>query len=107
MLRAVSGGARNKALCRALADCLGVEITVARDPRNSGVRGVAAIAAAGLGWQPSVWAAASRFGTSPEAIYTPDATRQRYFERRFALYRDAYKRNAGWFRRSFESAGHD
>ena len=107
MLRAVSGGARNPALCRALADCLGVEITVARDPRNSGVRGVAAIAAAGLGWQPCVWAAASRFGASPEAVYTPDAARRGYFERRFALYRDAYRRNAGWFRRSFESASYD
>lgn len=30
-----------------------------------------------------------------------------YFDGRFALFRDAYKRNAGWFRRSFESAAGD
>ena len=106
-LRAVGGGAKNAALCQALADCLGVSIAVAPDPRNAGARGAAAIAATALGWQPSVWAAAKSFDRTSETVYAPDAARQRYFEHRFALFRDAYKRNAGWFRRSFESAAGD
>lgn len=104
MLRAVGGGAQNAALCQALADCLGAPIAVARDPRNAGVRGAAAIAAAGLGWQPSVWAAAKSFAAAPDTVHAPNAARRDYFTRRFALFRDAYKRNAGWFRRAFEGA---
>lgn len=106
-LRAVGGGALNPVLCQAMADCLGVSIAVSRDPRNAGARGAAAIAATALGWRPSVWAAAGSFDRSSETVYVPDAARQRYFDRRFALFRDAYKRNAGWFRRSFESAAGD
>ena len=43
----MGGGALNPVLCQALADCLGAGIAVALDPRNAGVRGAAAIAAAG------------------------------------------------------------
>lgn len=106
-LRAVGGGAMNATLCQALADCLGVSIAVAPDPRNAGARGAAAIAATGLGWQPSVWAAAKSFDRSSETVHAPNPARRSYFERRFALFRDAYKRNAGWFRRSFEGGGDD
>ena len=73
----------------------------------AGARGAAAIAATGLGWQPSVWAAAKGFDRSSETVHAPNPARRSYFERRFALFRDAYRRNAGWFRRSFESASYD
>ena len=107
LLRAVGGGALNTALCQTLADCLGVDITVSRDPRNAGVRGVAAVAAAGLGWRASVWEAAKSFDRSSETVYRPDRGRTAYFDRRFALFLDAYKRNAPWFRSSFEASADD
>ncbi|MFO1131838.1 MAG: FGGY-family carbohydrate kinase [Hyphomicrobiales bacterium] len=107
LLRAVGGGALNAALCQTLADCLGIDIAVARDPRNAGVRGAAAIAAAALGWRASVWDAARSFDRSSETVYRPDATRKAYFDRRFGLFQDAYKRNAPWFRASFEGAADD
>ncbi|PZF77325.1 hypothetical protein DK847_08365 [Aestuariivirga litoralis] len=107
LLRAVGGGALNATLCQVLADCLGVDIAVARDPRNAGVRGAGAIAAAGLGWRPSVWDAARSFDRSSETVYRPDTARQAYFEARFRLFLDAYKRNAPWFRAAFEGAADD
>ncbi|MCA3561686.1 MAG: FGGY-family carbohydrate kinase [Aestuariivirga sp.] len=105
LLRAVGGGALNATLCQALADCLGADIAVARDPRNAGVRGAAAIAAAGLGWRASVWEAAKSFDRSSETVYRPDPSRRAYFDRRFALFLDAYKNNARWFRSAFQDAG--
>ena len=107
LLRAVGGGALNATLCQALADCLGVDIAVARDPRNAGVRGAAAIAAAALGWRASVWEAARSFDRSSETVYRPAAARQAYFDGRFRLFHDAYKRNAPWFRDAFETSTDD
>ena len=107
LLRAVGGGALNATLCQTLADCLGVDIAVARDPRNAGVRGAAAIAATALGWQPSVWEAAKSFDRSSETMYRPDAARRAYFDQRFRLFLDAYKRNAPWFRTAFEASSND
>lgn len=107
LLRAVGGGALNATLCQTLADCLGIDIAVARDPRNAGVRGAAAIAAAGLGWRASVWDAAKSFDRSSETVYRPDVARKTYFDRRFAQFQDAYKRNAPWFRASFDEAADD
>lgn len=107
LLRAVGGGALNGALCQAMADCLGADIAVARDPRNAGVRGAAAIAAAGLGWRASVWEAAKGFERSSETVYRPDAARRAYFDERFRLFLDAYKRNAPWFRSSFAGSADD
>jgi xylulokinase len=107
LLRAVGGGALNATLCQTLADCLGIDIAVARDPRNAGVRGAAAIAAAALGWRASVWDAAKSFDRSSETVYRPDATRKAYFDGRFSLFQDAYKRNAPWFRASFEGSADD
>jgi xylulokinase len=103
----VGGGALNGALCQAMADCLGADIAVARDPRNAGVRGAAAIAAAGLGWRASVWEAAKGFERSSETVYRPDAARRAYFDERFRLFLDAYKRNAPWFRSSFAGSADD
>jgi len=107
LLRAVGGGALNSALCQALADCLGVDIAVARDPRNAGVRGAAAIAAAALGWRASVWEAAKSYDRSSETVYRPDRARQGYFDHRFRLFIEAYKRNAPWFRLAFEKSVDD
>lgn len=107
LLRAVGGGALNARLCQALADCLGVDIAVSRDPRNAGVRGAAAIAAAALGWRASVWEAAKSFERSSETVYRPDRTRQAYYDGRFRLFLDAYKRNAPWFRTAFEASSDD
>jgi xylulokinase len=69
LLRAVGGGALNPVLCQALADCLGADLAVSRDPRNAGVRGAAAIAAAGLGWRASVWEAAGLFRWPLQAVH--------------------------------------
>ncbi len=107
MLRAVGGGALNATLCQTLADCLGVDLAVARDPRNAGVRGAAAIAAAGLGWRKSVWEAAKSFDRSSETVYRPDRARLAYFDGRFELFLDAFRRNAPWFRTAFERSAHD
>jgi xylulokinase len=107
LLRAVGGGALNATLCQTLADCLGVDIAVSRDPRNAGVRGAAAIAAAGLGWRASVWEAAKSFDRLSETVYRPDRVRRAYFDRRFLLFLDAYKRNAPWFRTAFERSADD
>lgn len=100
-LRAVGGGAQNGYLCQALADSLGSEIHVPADPRMAGVKGAAAIAAAGLGWQPDVWAAARTFSQADTTIYRPDPSRRVYFDQRFRLFCDAYRRNAPWFRGLF------
>ena len=67
----------------------------------------AAIAAAGLGWRASVWEAAKSFDRSSETVYRPDRARLAYFDQRFALFLDAYKRNAPWFRNAFEGATDD
>ena len=107
LLRAVGGGALNAVLCQTLADCLGVDLAVARDPRNAGVRGAAAIAAAGLGWRASVWEAARSFDRSSEIVYRPDRGRMVYFDERFKLFLDAFRRNAPWFRASFERSADD
>ena len=107
LLRAVGGGALNPVLCQALADCLGADLAVSRDPRNAGVRGAAAIAAAGLGWRASVWEAAKSFDRTSETVYRPDRRRQAYFDDRFRLFIDAYKRNAPWFRAAFERHADD
>jgi xylulokinase len=104
-LRAVGGGAQNRDLCQALADCLGVAIAVSPAPRMAGVRGTAAIAAASLGWQPSVWEAARSNDPAADAVYLPDSSRQPYFHERFELFRDAYRANVGWFRTLFERSG--
>ena len=105
LLRAVGGGAQNAQLCQAMADCLGASIAVAAAPRMAGVRGTAAIAATALGWQASVWDAARNFDRSSETVYQPDRSKQSYFDQRFRLFRDAYRRNAAWFRSSFEKSG--
>ena len=107
LLRAVGGGALNAELCQALADCLGADIAVSRDPRNAGVRGAGAIAAAGLGWRSDVWEAARSFDRSSETMYRPDAARRSYFDSRFRLFRQAYKRTAPWFRAAFEASSDD
>jgi xylulokinase len=104
-IRAVGGGTENRSLCQAVADCLGVEITVAPAPRMAGVRGAGAIAATALGWYPSVWEGVRATNRPAATRFLPDATRQAYFDRRFALFLDSYRRNAPWFRALFANSG--
>jgi xylulokinase len=104
-IRAVGGGTENRALCQAVADSLGVEIMVAPAPRMAGVRGAGAIAATALGWHASVWEAIRQTNRPAEHRFLPDTARQSYFDRRFKLYCDAYRRNAPWFRALFDASG--
>jgi xylulokinase len=104
-IRAVGGGTENHSLCQAVADCLGLEIAVAPSPRMAGVRGAAAIAATALGWYSSVWDAVRATNRPAATRFLPDAARRSYFDRRFALYEDAYRRNAPWFRALFANSG--
>ena len=60
--------------------------------------------AAALGWRSSVWEAAKSYDRSSETVYRPDRARQAYFDQRFKLFLDAYKRNAPWFRAAFEGS---
>lgn len=102
-LRVVGGAAQNRALCQALSDCLAVELSVGPDPRLAGVQGVASIASAALGFFPTPWQAAASLSRKEQAHYTPQADRITYFDRRFGLFQDAYRRNSRWFRNYFAS----
>ncbi len=105
-LRVVGGATQNRAFCQTLADCLATELSVGPEARLSGVQGVAAIAGAHLGFFADPWAAAASLGEREEAVYRPEAGRVAYFDRRFDLFLDAYRRNAPWFRKFFSSEGH-
>lgn len=108
-LRVVGGAAQNRALCQALADCLGTELSIGPEARFAGVQGVAAIAGARLGFFADPWTAAASLGAQEEGVFRPDATRKAYFKRRFHLFLDAYRHTAPWFHSFFmsEASRHD
>jgi xylulokinase len=97
----VGGAAQNPALCQALADCLNTAIIVGAAPRMVGVTGAASIAAAHLGFFGDVWKAASSLNEDAQMRYVPDPARAAYFDRRFKLFRDAYRNTAPWMRKFF------
>jgi xylulokinase len=97
----VGGAAQNPALCQALADCLGAELTVGAAPRLAGVQGAAAIAAAHLGYFKDTWSAAATLARPDNTVYSPDPKRAAYFDHRFDLFLHAYRQTSPWFRSSF------
>ncbi len=97
----VGGTALNPILCQTLADCLAADFSVGLSPRLAGVKGAAAIAAAHLGFFSDPWQAAASLGKAEIAVYSPRPDRAKYFDRRFELFLDAYRRTLPWFRRSF------
>lgn len=104
-LRVVGGVTQNHAFCQTLANCLATELSIAPEARLSGVQGAAAIAGAHLGFFPNPWEAARSLGEKEEALYRPDPRAASYFDRRFDLFVDAYRRNAPWFRTFYNSEG--
>ncbi|NMD08519.1 MAG: hypothetical protein GYA66_11140 [Phyllobacteriaceae bacterium] len=102
-LRLVGGAAQNPDLCQALANSLATELSVGPVPRLAGVQGVAAIAGASLGFFGSTWEAAASLSKHEQTVYAPDSDKVKYFDRRFDLYLDAYRRTLPWFRKFFAS----
>jgi xylulokinase len=102
-LRLVGGAAQNRSLCQDLADSLGVDLSVGTAPRMAGVQGAATIAGATLGLFPSAWDAAASLSQQEHSVYSPNPERVKYFDRRFDLFLDAYRRNVPWFRSFFLS----
>ena len=72
-------------------------------PRMVGVTGAASIAAAHLGFFGDVWKAASSLNEDAQMRYVPDPARAAYFDRRFKLFRDAYRHTAPWMRKFFDA----
>lgn len=93
----VGGAAVNPLFAQGLADALKRRVEV-RSPRHAGVRGVAAIAGAALGWFDRVEAAAPVLASGPVDAYEPQAdgmalsdarsaTLERHRNRLISLYR--------------------
>ena len=80
----VGGGAVNPHFAQMLADALKLQVVV-RQPRLAGVRGAGAIAAAGLGWYPSVEAAAASLTQGEALTYDPEGEGVARADRRAAL----------------------
>jgi xylulokinase len=103
-VRLVGRLAANRPFCQLLADCLGREVKVDATPHLAGVRGVATIAAVGLGWRQSLWSATVRDGDDGCRIFTPDPLKAAYFDDRMREFRYAYRRLLPWFRQSSRTA---
>lgn len=101
----VGGAADNANLCQTLADCLGEELIVGPTPRMAGMQGTGAIAAAHLGWYANTWAAASCLARPSTFIYKPNRERQRYFDQRYKLFLDAYRKMKPWMHRMHQTDG--
>ncbi len=97
-LMLTGGAAMNRGVCQVLSDCLQHPLCVHSDPQWAGVKGAAAIAFAGLGWDSTAWQAASRLGSSGLKVFQPDTERATYYSGRYDAFVDAYKRTAPWFR---------
>jgi xylulokinase len=93
----LGGATLNDGLSQAMADCLQIDLRRPPDPQMAGLRGVAALAGASLGWYPSALSAVSDTMNESGTLFRANPASAPYFGRRFDLFKDAYKRLAPWY----------
>jgi xylulokinase len=104
LVRLLGGAGSSVGLCQLLANCLGRDLAVPKDPHLAGIRGAAKLGGAGLGWIPTPWHSPEDWEREAEAVFYADPSKAFYFDSRYDLYIDAFQRTAPWFRRAFERA---
>ncbi len=98
----VGGATLNDGLSQALANCLQQDLWRLPDPQMAGIRGVAALIGASLGWYPSARGAVGTVMAGSGTIFRADPGAAAYFDRRFDQFRRAHKRLAPWYHRFAE-----
>jgi xylulokinase len=94
----LGGATLNDGLSQAVADCLQMDLRRLPDPQLAGLRGVAALAGASLGWYPSALSAVTDAMTASGTLFRANPEAAPYYDRRFNLFKDAYRRLAPWYR---------
>lgn len=94
-IRFVGGGANNGFWCQILADVLNHPIMQMETPHLAGTRGAAMIASVALKWYASLENAAKFSSTGH--IYNPNQDLVEFYNERFKMFTDYYKRNKNWY----------
>ncbi len=94
-IRFLGGGANNRFWCQILADVLNHPIMQMEMPHLGGARGAAMTASVALKWYPSLDEAAKTAKSGQ--IYYPNQSLVEFYNERFKMFTDYYKRNKVWY----------
>jgi sugar (pentulose or hexulose) kinase len=97
-IRAVGGGTIGTQWLQIIADVIGRQLQVVKDPQEAAAVGAAACALVGLGMQPDFGFLQDRVAV--ERTYVPDHQRATAYTDRFATYRSLYDALAPIYHRS-------
>lgn len=100
----VGGATLNGELAQALANCLQIDLLRPPNPQMAGIRGVAALAGASLGWYPSARGAVGAVMANTGTLFKADPAKAGYFDQRFVQFKYAHKRLAPWYHAQAEEA---
>ncbi|RLG62534.1 carbohydrate kinase [Candidatus Geothermarchaeota archaeon] len=96
LITIVGGGALFDVWCQVVSDVLGINLKRIKDPHDAGLRGIATIAAVGLGIYKSFEDAVSRYKV--DKIFKPIEENNKTYSKLYDRYIEFYKKNKKIFR---------
>lgn len=94
-LRFVGGGAKSQVLCQIMADILGRQIQVPREPQNAGAAGAAVVCGLGLGAIASIEDAKALVDIG--SVHDPDSGTWEIYTKMFTVFKQLYGQNKKLF----------